>query len=57
MKERNIKLTIMDGRKPQHFVISLGDNGAEIRRAGDPVASRDASIKVAGIAIEVEEVP
>jgi hypothetical protein len=48
MSERNIKLSIAEdhGFLPyvHNFIISITDNGVEIRRAADPVVTRDTSI-------------
>ena len=51
MSERNIKLTIVEEDEgafsiKQGFVISIGDSGVEIRRAREPVATRDRSVSV-----------
>lgn len=48
MSERNITLLITEdsGRWANRhaFVISISDSGVEIRRAGEPIASRDRSV-------------
>lgn len=50
MSDRNIILTIEEAAgawiHKHNFVISIGDNGVEIRRAADPVASRDRSVSM-----------
>ena len=68
MKERTIKVTCDEGDPFKHrhvFLITVNDNGAEIRLAGAPVVSRDTSVTaffgyephVASVVIKVEEVP
>lgn len=48
MAERNIRLIVEqdDGvfTAKHRFVVSIGDNGVEIRHERDPVASRDSSV-------------
>jgi hypothetical protein len=64
MKERTIKITL-DMKYRHEFLITLNDNGPEIRAAGSPVASRDSSIvthigvepTVVDVLITVEEMP
>lgn len=45
INERIVKLTIEENRgfhtRRQTFIISLGENGAEIRRGNAPVVDRD----------------
>ena len=71
MRERLIKLTMTDetrlavNAQQQTFVISLNENGAEIRLSRAPIASRDRSIETTvgfephliDITIHVEEMP
>ena len=68
MSERNIKLTIREEGffvTTHSFIISIGDGGIEIRRAGAPVATRDRSVSCAvgrepdfvDLTLHVEEQP
>lgn len=71
MRERTIKLTMTDeAHRPlraqrQTFLITLNENGAEIRFSRSPIASRDRSIETTvgtqpdliNLTIHVEEIP
>lgn len=67
MIERTVKLTLSEGighmMRKQNFIITIGENGAEIRSARAPIVDRDKTVvayvgsepTVSAVVLRVEE--